>query len=114
MIVPGFNVTGGAFTVFSGAIALTLFQLILRPILSIISFPINVVTLGLFSIVINTFILYLLTVFVDGISVVPFHYSRAEIFGFIVPVISFSMLMAYIYTSFVLSCIDSFLRWMMK
>jgi putative membrane protein len=114
MIIPGFHVLGGIFTILSGAIALTLMHLILRPILSIISFPINMITLGLFSIVINTFIIYLLTVFINGISIVPFHYPGAEIAGFIVPVISFSMLLAYIYTSFVLSCVDSFLRWMMR
>ena len=114
MVIPGFHVQGGIFTILSGAVALTLMFLILRPILSIISLPINMITLGLFYIVINTFILYLLSVFINGIIVYPFHYSRTEIAGFIIPSISFSMLLAYIYIGFVLSCIESFFKWMMK
>ncbi len=114
MIIPGFYVQGGIFTILSGAIALTLMFLVLRPILSIISLPINMITLGLFYIVINTFILYLLSVFINGVRVAPFHYPRTEIVGFIIPSISFSMLLAYIYTAFVLSCIESFFKWMMK
>lgn len=114
MIIPGLHVQGGVFTILLGTVALTLMFLILRPILSIISLPVNIITLGLFSVIINTFILYLLTVFINGISVTPFRYPRTEIIGFIVPAISFSMLTAYIYTAFVLSCIDSFFKWMMR
>lgn len=47
-------------------IILTLLEKTLRPLLKILFLPINVVTLGLFSLVINVFILYLATYFVPG------------------------------------------------
>ncbi|MBU4098766.1 phage holin family protein, partial [Patescibacteria group bacterium] len=50
MLIPGLKITGGFLTFLMGGIALALMFLILKPILNIISFPINLVTLGLFSI----------------------------------------------------------------
>jgi putative membrane protein len=47
-------------------LVLTLLEKIIRPVLKILFLPINVVTLGLFSLVINVFILYLATYFVPG------------------------------------------------
>lgn len=114
MLIPGFKVSGGFLTFLIGGIALALMFLVLKPILNIISFPINLITLGLFSILTNALILYLLVFFVIGISIVPFSYPPSEVLGFAVPKISFSLLFAYIYTSFMLSFIDSFFSWLIK
>ncbi|MBU4016353.1 phage holin family protein [Patescibacteria group bacterium] len=114
MLIPGLKITGGFLTFLMGGIALALMFLILKPILNIISFPINLVTLGLFSILTNAFILYLLVLFVSGISIVPFNYPPSEVLSFAVPKISFPLFFAYIYTAFMLSFIDSFLSWLIK
>lgn len=58
-------------TLIVAAIVLTLLEKILRPILKILFLPINVVTLGLFGLVINVFILYLATYFVPGFVIEP-------------------------------------------
>lgn len=114
MLIPGLKIYGGLLTFLIGGIALALMFLILKPILNIISFPINLVTLGLFSIVTNAFIFYILVQFVSGISIAPFSYPAFELLGFAVPKISFSLIFAYIYTAFVLSFIDSFFSWLIK
>lgn len=114
MLIPGLKISGGFLTFLIGGIALMLMFLVLKPILNIISFPINLVTLGLFSIFTNAFILYLLVFFVIGISIIPFSYPPFEILGFAVPKISFSLIFAYTYTAFVLSFIDSFFSWLIK
>lgn len=114
MLIPGVKISGGLLTYLIGGIALMLMFLILKPILNIISFPVNLITLGLFSMLTNALILYLLVFFVSGISIMPFSYPASEILGFAVPKISFSLLFAYIYTSFMLSFIDSFFSWLVK
>lgn len=114
MLIPGVKITGGFLTYLIGGIALMLMFMILKPIFNIISFPINIVTLGLFSIITNALILYLLVFFVIGISIIPFNYPSFEILGFDIPKTSFSPLFAYIYTAFVLSFIDSFFSWLVK
>ena len=113
-IIPGIEIKGGFLTLLFGGIALAFIFLIIKPILNFISFPVNLVTLGLFSIITNALIIYLLTVFINGISIVPFTYPRTELFGFIIPSLSFSMFFAYIYTAFVLAFIDSIFSWLVK
>jgi putative membrane protein len=111
-IVPGLQMEGGGWTIFFGAIGLGILFLIIKPILTIITFPVNVLTVGIFSIFINGLILYLLTIFITEISIVPFTYEKAYIFGFITPEIYFNTFFAYLFTAFVLATIDGFVRWL--
>jgi putative membrane protein len=113
-IVPGFTIDGGFQTLLIGAIVLALMFLILKPILNIISFPVNMLTLGLFSIITNAFILYLLTILVPDITVQPFTYPQAHFYGFIIPRIAFDTFFSYVFSAFILSCINSGIRWMIK
>lgn len=53
-------------TLIAAGLVLTLLDKLLRPLLKILFLPINIVTLGFFSLVINVFILYLATYFVPG------------------------------------------------
>jgi putative membrane protein len=113
-IVPGFTISGGFVTLLIGAVVLALMFMILKPILNIISFPVNMLTLGLFSIITNAFILYLLTILVPNITVQPFTYPREEFSGFIIPRISFNTFFAYTFSAFILSCINSGIRWLIN
>jgi putative membrane protein len=113
-IVPGFTIDGGFVTMLIGAVVLALMFLILKPLLNIISFPVNMLTLGLFSIITNALILYLLTILVPNITVQPFSYPRTNISGFIIPHIFFNTFFAYTYSAFILSCINSGIRWLIK
>lgn len=113
-IIPGIQIKGGLFTLIIGGIALSLMFLIIKPILNFITLPVNIITLGLFSIFTNVFIIYILTVFISGISIIPFTYPKAEIFGFGTPLITLNTFFAYIFTAFMLSLIDSFFSWLVK
>ncbi|AKM81631.1 MAG: hypothetical protein UT13_C0001G0671 [Candidatus Pacebacteria bacterium GW2011_GWF2_38_9] len=72
---PNINYSG-SLTLIIAAVVLTLLEKLVRPILKILFLPINVVTLGLFSLVINVFILYLATYLVPGFVI-----SNVVIFG---------------------------------
>jgi putative membrane protein len=72
---PNIRYNSSATLIIAGLV-LTLLEKIIRPILKILFLPINVVTLGLFSLVINVFILYLATYFVPGFVI-----SNVVIFG---------------------------------
>lgn len=112
-LIPGVGITGGLETLFIGGAALALMFLVLKPVLSIISFPINLITLGLFSIITNAFILYLMTRFVEGVKISPFEFSSLSFAGFTTPAIEFNIYMAYIFTAVVISIIESALSWLM-
>lgn len=69
-IVPGATVTvAGALVL---AIVLGILNLFLKPILFILTLPINVLTLGLFSLVINALLVMLAAAIVPGFAIAGF------------------------------------------
>lgn len=57
-LVPGFIVNGGIKEFLLAGLVLSILNLVVRPILKLISFPIIMLTLGLFTIVINALLLW--------------------------------------------------------
>ncbi|MCL2603738.1 MAG: phage holin family protein [Defluviitaleaceae bacterium] len=70
-IFPGF-VISGAVTAMVAAAVLGLVNAIIKPLMHIISLPVTILTLGLFSLVINAFSLLLAAWFVPGFSISGF------------------------------------------
>ena len=62
---------------------------VIRPIISILTLPINILTLGLFTFVVNGFLLWLVADVIDGFSVAGIWYG---IFGALVLSLISSML----------------------
>lgn len=70
-LVPGFHVDG-LWTAVLSSLVLGIVNTVLRPLLQIISFPVTVLTLGLFSIVINALMLWLASALVPGFAIDTF------------------------------------------
>jgi|SRR5690554_961814 len=73
-VLPGVSVesyTTSLWVVF----ALVLLNLIVKPLLQILSFPITILTMGLFLFVINAVIIMLCDFFVNGFNVESFWYA---------------------------------------
>lgn len=67
-ILPGVHLESfGAALIF--AIVLGVLNLIVKPILSLLGLPLTIITLGLFSLVINAVIILLADYFIDGMLV---------------------------------------------
>lgn len=113
-VLTGVKVSGGFFTYILGGIALTLLLLILKPILNLLALPLNIVTLGMFSFLTNIIIFYLLTVFVEGITISAFTFAGFSYAGFTIPQIYFNTLFAFIIVAFLQSVCVSFLNWLIK
>ncbi len=112
--VPALKVSGGLITVIAGGIALSLLFMLVKPVLNIISLPLNLVTMGLFSFLTNAIIFYLLTVFVPGISISAFLFNGASFAGFIIPKMYFNTLFAYILIALLQSLMVTFVSWLIK
>ena len=69
--LPGVNVTG-YWTAIVVALVLALLNLIVKPILVLLTLPVTILTLGLFLIVINAIIILLVDAFVGGFTVSGF------------------------------------------
>ncbi len=69
-LVPGTTVT--LFGAIVLAVVLGLLNLLLKPIIFVLTLPINILTLGLFSLVINALLVWLAAALVPGFSVAGF------------------------------------------
>ena len=83
-LVPGVTITfvGALVT----AVVLGALNLLIRPILFVLTLPITILTLGLFSIVINAFLVWLAGMVVPGFSIATFW--SAILFAIVLSVIN--------------------------
>lgn len=114
LILPGVKISGGYTTYIAGGLFLAVMFKVLKPILNLISLPLNLVTLGMFSFVINVFIFYLATVFVPEISISAFTFNGTSFGGFVIPRMSFNIIFAYAVSAFIHVFIVSALHWLIK
>ena len=68
-IVPGIAWTGNFFYLFIAGLVFGLINLIVKPIVTILSIPLIILTLGLFFLVVNAAMLYLADIFLSGLTV---------------------------------------------
>ena len=70
-IVPGISADGAGHILVAGLV-LGLINALVRPVLVILTFPLTLLTLGLFLLVLNAFCLWLVSAFVPGFHVLGF------------------------------------------
>ena len=70
-LIPGISVSG-FYIALIVSVLLGLLNVTFKPILVILTLPINVLTLGLFTFIINGFLLWFVSTFVKGFSVSGF------------------------------------------
>ena len=84
-LLPGANVEG-FFSAFIVALFLALFSATIRPILTILTIPITILTMGLFLLVINALMVMLADWLIDGFAVDGFWWAVA--FGIILAIVN--------------------------
>lgn len=99
-------------TLLAAALALTLAETLLKPIINLLLLPFNLVTLGVFRWLSNGLMLYITGLVVPEFSIVPFTYPGFSSELFIIPAIQLGTIGAYIFISLVLSFIASFVFWL--
>lgn len=114
IIVPGFVVKGGFITISIAAIFLTLLNFFVKPVAKLLFFPINLVTLGFFSWVINALILWLLVVFLPQLHATSWTFNGASFNGFSIPKFVFTPVLTIIVVSFTISLFTHILNWVRK
>ncbi len=67
-IVPGFRVTDFT-TALLAAIVLGVVNTFIKPVLALITLPITIITLGLFSFIVNAVVLFIVSAVVPGLKI---------------------------------------------
>ena len=86
-------------TIIKTAFVLSVFEVVLKPIIKILLLPINLITLGTFRIIINTFGLYLTTFLFSDFQINNIKYPSTIFLGIQIPQLTFNGFFAYLVTS---------------
>jgi putative membrane protein len=71
-LVPGVTITGGWVSILLAALVWSVITMVIRPVLSILTLPITIVTFGIFSFVLNALLFWAMTLIVPGFLVSGF------------------------------------------
>lgn len=110
--LPGLTYTGGLKSLFLGAAVFMLINFILVPLLKILFLPLNMLTLGIFSWVINVLALYALTTIVADFVLLPYNFAGAAIFGVTIPAVELTTFWVAVVASLMIGIITNFLQWL--
>ena len=87
-LLPGVRVAG-FFAALVTALILGLINAFIRPVLILLTLPLNILTLGLFTLVINALLIMLAAAFVPGFTVQGFWW--ALLFGLVLAVVNYAL-----------------------
>lgn len=71
-LVPGITISGGWTTTLLVALVWSVITMVIRPVLQILTLPITIITLGLFSFILNAGLFWAMTLIVPGFEVAGF------------------------------------------
>lgn len=111
-VFPGLTYSGGINTLLIGTLGLMGMNLVIIPLLKVVFLPLNILTLGVFTWVINVIALYLLTTIIPQFKLVPFFYPGGEILGISIPAQNLTVLWVAIIASFMIGFASRFLHWL--
>lgn len=111
-IFPGLSYDGEFRTLAIGALGLMLMNLVIIPLLKVVFLPLNILTLGIFTWVINVIALYLLTTLTPQFKLVPYDFPGAVFLGINIPPQNLTVLWVAIIASFMIGFASRFFHWL--
>ncbi|MEK7611376.1 MAG: phage holin family protein [Patescibacteria group bacterium] len=111
-ILTGLNYGQNISTLFFAGIALTLVNLLVKPIIRILTLPINLLTLGIFSWAIDILMIFLVTLIIPGFNIAAFSFPGLSFQGLIIPAFYVSTFFSFLLSAIFISFIASFLSWL--
>lgn len=112
LVLDGLIIHGGIETLLFGGLLLAIGFKILKPVIAIISLPFNLLSLGLFSIFIVAFIVFLITLIYPAIEVRAFRFPGFMLFGVEIHPFQASLLLSYCIVSATIYLITKFIDWL--
>lgn len=112
LFVKGIVVRYELASILIGGVFLTIAFNIVKPLISIISAPLKIVTLGFFSFLTTAVSLFIITLIYQGIRVVPFDFSGFNILGIQIPAFHASLILSYIIVSATIYLTSKVIDWL--
>lgn len=109
-IIPTIVVIGNWQTLVISGFVLGLLMLFIKPILKILFIPINFITFGLLSWLVNVAIIYFLTVIMPQVQIREWTFPGASFAGFVVPETHLNYMLSLIVSTLLITFITSVLE----
>lgn len=87
----------------------TLLHLFVKPVLSLITGPLNFLSLGLVGLTIDAAILYVLTLYFPQVSITAWNFPGAQIQGLVIPSVQFTVITATVLCALIINIIRQLL-----
>jgi len=110
--IPGVLFEAGWEMLIGAGVLLALLFIFIRPLLKIILLPINILTLGLASSLINVLIFYMLDRFIEPLSIKAWTFPGFEYQGLIIPKLNMSIFWTYVLVSAIISFVVNVANWL--
>ncbi len=111
-VFSGLAVGGGFWGIFTAAVLITIGFRILKPVINIITLPLNIITFGLFQILVVAFIVFLITLIYPQMQITEFQFEGARFYGIIISSFHVSLFLSYIIISGTIYLINRSLFWL--
>jgi len=85
-------------------------SVIIHPIFSLVLLPINILTFGLLSLVLNIALLYSLARFLPGFSISSYNFPGASIEGFVIPATNLNQIESLIAAAVIITIVQKILH----
>jgi putative membrane protein len=109
-IYPGFAFDDSQTIILATAVFAFIY-LFIRPVLKLLSLPLNLVTFGLFSFLVNLAILFLIAYLIPGFEIVAYEFEGFHLLGIQIPSLDLNVFLSALVASVALSFISSVVFW---
>ena len=98
LVLPNLTIQGGWLAYVLAGVLLGLMNISVKPLLKILSFPIKIMTVGLFSIVINLCLLSLVIILLNALPFAHIHIVFSNVSEYLVTALVFSLINGIIHS----------------
>ncbi len=114
VVFGGMELSKGINSILLAGVALSLFSLLVKPLINLLLLPLNLITFGLFRWVSSAIALYLVTLVIPGFKIIAFVFNGLSSKWIDIPSINLTGILAMVAFSLVISVISSILHWLIS
>jgi len=114
LLLTGVQITGGFLAYLILAFVVSLINWGVKPILTFLTLPFNFLTLGLFNIVLNIVLFYVVSLIVPGYEITAGEFIGLKTPVFVIPAWHTSLLVTIVIGSLLLALMAGLIEWLLK
>jgi len=111
-VIPGLSYSNNWQTLAEASFLLFVVHFLVRPVVNLVALPINVLTLGLFSFVINGLMLYLVTLVISSFKVTAFDFPSVNLGLVSFNTFYVAVVPSYIVIAFLVGLVKNGFQWL--